>query len=327
MRGADRPDARDQLGGRRHRLAAARGIAHVLECIERGLQRGDCLSVCRRGARLERFERGLHLVTQIPHRAEPCHPGAAFQRVEDALQLEHRADIGAVASPTAEHGVRLLEQLVGFLAEDTGNIGVELDIPRRQLHVVSICGRCRPLRARRLGTRNGELPGARRYRRRLGRRVEPCELTVERAFEPVPAHDQAAVIREEPGVLVDVIDDLLERVQRIREQAQAFGRQSVSDVVELPDVMLHRLGDLDPLAHAGRLRDAAQGVAGAVKRLGHRMRCRVMRAPIYVVANRGDVTRGFLAEDVLQHRVDFGHLRWCRFRLARRVVDRLARGP
>jgi hypothetical protein len=33
------------------------------------------------------------------------------------------------------------------------------------------------------------------------------------------------VIREEPGVLVDVIDDLLERVQRIRKQAQAFGRK------------------------------------------------------------------------------------------------------
>ena len=83
-----------------------------MQRIERGLQRGDRLRVSRCRTRFERFERGLHLVTQIAHRAEPCHPGAALQGVEDALQLDYRAGVGAVASPTAEHGVRLLEQLV-----------------------------------------------------------------------------------------------------------------------------------------------------------------------------------------------------------------------
>ena len=66
----------------------------------------------RHAARLERLEAGLHLVAQVAHRAQAGHAGTALERVEQALQLADRDVIGTIRAPAAEHGVRLLEQLV-----------------------------------------------------------------------------------------------------------------------------------------------------------------------------------------------------------------------
>ena len=112
------------------------------------------------------------------------------------------------------------------------------------------------------------------------------------------------MVREVAGVLFDVLDDVLEAVDGVAQQQQPFLRQAVAVVVELADVVLHRLRHLDALADTGRLGDAAQRVGGAVQCFRHRIRSHGLPASRDEVADDGDVTRGLLAEDVVQHRIE-----------------------
>ena len=68
------------------------------------------------------------------------------------------------------------------------------------------------------------------------------------------------MVREITGVLFDVLDDVLEAVDGVAQQQQPFFRQPVAVVVELADVVLHRLRHLDALADTRGLGDAAQRV-------------------------------------------------------------------
>ena len=140
-------------------------------------------------------------------------------------------------------------------------------------------------------------------------------------FEIVQPRDDACVTHEEPGVLVDVIDHLLNAGHRILENLESFRGKSGGIVVELANVSVQRLGDLDALARARSLRGTAQCVAGAVEILSDRIRRRRCVARRNELTNGGEMTRGFLGVDLVQDGIH-GRRRRQRFFLRDFVDDR-----
>ena len=119
-------------------------------------------------------------------------------------------------------------------------------------------------------------------------------------LELTEPRDDARVVHEEPGVLGDVIDDVLDRGNGILERLEARRRQSHRVVVELADIAIQRFGDLDALASAGRLRGAAQRMAGAMQILGDRIRRIAELARRNELTNGREMARGFFGEDFVQ---------------------------
>ena len=142
-----------------------------------------------------------------------------------------------------------------------------------------------------------------RTQRALGRLGQMGKFGIERTLERRPAGDEPPLLGEEPGGFVDVRGDRLEQAHGVLQQRQRLLVEATTVVVELADVVLHRLRDLDALARARRLGDAAQRVARAVQRFRHRVGRDAACATLEELADDQDVARGFLAVDVAQDRV------------------------
>jgi hypothetical protein len=86
-------------------------------------------------------------------------------------------------------------------------------------------------------------------------------------------------------------------------------RQAAAAVEDLAHEVIERLGYADAVPRFGHLRAAAQGVDGAIYGLRQIMGCGLAHALAQIVADFGQMTRCFLAEDFVQLRIHGGRLR------------------
>ena len=116
-------------------------------------------------------------------------------------------------------------------------------------------------------------------------------------LEVVETRDDQAVIQEEACVFIDVIDDLLNCSDRVLQTVQARIGHTDGVVEELAHIAVQRLGDLDALPCAGRLRRAAQRVTGSMQIVGDRIRCVRKTAVRDELTNDGEMARGLFGVD------------------------------
>ena len=149
---------RDAVGRRRSRMRAEQRRGHGMPWPKFASSRMRCSSssescstsnavaVRMDRADLDRLQQRFDLVAHVAHRADAGHACAALQRVQQALQFRDLAAVRAVATPTRERGFALLEQFGGFLAENRGDVGVELGFGVARLDAIAPSGTHRSCR-------------------------------------------------------------------------------------------------------------------------------------------------------------------------------------
>ena len=135
--------------------------------------------------------------------------------------------------------------------------------------------------------------------------------------------EQRGLLREKRRRFVDVRYHVVDRANRIAQSRKPQVGQSVTAVEDFAHDVVQRFGDADAVPRFGHLRAAAQGVDGAIHRLRQIVRRRLTGALAQIFANLGQMARGLLAVDLVQHGI---HRRRLRRRRVLRRGGRCARG-
>ena len=174
----DLPDAGDQVVRRGDVQPRVRHLAHAVQFVDRCLQHVERRCVAGGRAGLDRREERFDFVAQVAHGANARHARTALQRMQQALELGDLAAIGTVGAPVRERRLGLLEQLGGLLAEDRGDVRVEvLGQPRFDRRRLGGLGTIRQASAG--GARRSAVGGERRPRwppsSPAARHAGPCD--------------------------------------------------------------------------------------------------------------------------------------------------------
>ncbi len=137
----------------------------------------------------------------------------------------------------------------------------------------------------------------------IDRLAEPRDVLIEFGFEFLQSRHDGGMSAEEIGVFIDVIDDVLDGGGGILQRGQATVRQSSRIVVELADVAVERIGHRRAVHGTSGLRRAAQRVTGTMQILGNLVRRSRLVAGRDELTNDGEMPRGLLRVDLVQHRV------------------------
>ena len=206
--------------------------------------------VAGHGAAVDLEHQGLEFMTQIAHGADARHAGAAFEGVQLTLQFSDSLFVLAVAIPGGQRAFSRLQQFSRLFAVDVGDLVIELLRGRRRSGFLRNCLEC-------------------------GDHGRPADVNgiagdrgVEFGFDVVQPREQRRLLREKCRRFVDVRYHVVDRADRVRQSRKPAIRQSMTAVEDLAHDLIQRFGDADAVPRFGHLRAAAQGVNGAIHRLG-----------------------------------------------------------
>ena len=102
---------------------------------------------------------------------------------------------------------------------------------------------------------------------------------------------------------------VIDRTDRIVQCRESAVRQAAAAVEDFAHDLVQRFGDSDAVPRFGHLGAAAQGMDGAIHRLRQFVRCGLAGALAQVFADLGQMARGLLAVNIMQHGIHRGRRR------------------